>query len=91
MCCFDIVSLFCRWFAPQVDAIVEAASLVTSLQTIIARNKDPLESGVVTCGTISGGYGMHGRGEATHNTRSFCCTNFMRIVLSQGTISLPTK
>ncbi len=47
--------------APQgtVDAIVEAASLVTSLQTIIARNKDPLESGVVTCGTISGGYGYN--------------------------------
>jgi amidohydrolase len=39
-----------------VDAIVEAASLVTSLQTIISRNKDPQQSGVLTVGTISGGY-----------------------------------
>ena len=38
-----------------VDAIVEAAHLVSSLQTIISRNKDPLESGVLTCGTIEGG------------------------------------
>lgn len=47
--------------APQgtVDAIVEAASVVTALQTIVSRNKDPLESGVVTCGTISGGYGYN--------------------------------
>lgn len=47
--------------APQgtVDAIVEAASVVTALQTIISRNKDPLETGVVTCGTISGGYGYN--------------------------------
>ena len=47
--------------APQgtVDAIVEAASVVTALQTIISRNKDPLETGVVTCGTINGGYGYN--------------------------------
>jgi len=47
--------------APQfsVDAIVEAATVVTSLQTIISRNKDPLESGVLTCGTIKGGYGYN--------------------------------
>ena len=38
-----------------VDAIVEAAHLVSSLQTVISRNKDPLESGVLTCGTIEGG------------------------------------
>ena len=44
--------------APQgtVDAIVEAAALVGSLQTIVSRNKDPLAAGVVTCGTINGGY-----------------------------------
>lgn len=42
-----------------VDAIVEAAALVTSLQTIVSRNKSPLETGVVTCGMISGGYGYN--------------------------------
>lgn len=40
-----------------VDAIVETATLITSLQTIISRNKDPLQSGVLTCGTVNGGYG----------------------------------
>ena len=39
-----------------VDAIVEAASLITNLQTIVSRNVDPLESAVITCGKISGGY-----------------------------------
>jgi len=39
-----------------VDAIVEAASLVTSLQTIVSRNQNPLEAGVISCGTIKGGY-----------------------------------
>jgi amidohydrolase len=42
-----------------VDAIVEAASLVTSLQTIISRNKDPQASGVLTVGTINGGYAQN--------------------------------
>ena len=32
---------------------------VTSLQTVISRNKDPLENGVLTCGTINGGYGYN--------------------------------
>lgn len=47
--------------APQgtVDAIVEAATLISSLHTIVSRNKDPLESGVLTCGTIQGGYGYN--------------------------------
>lgn len=47
--------------APQgtVDAIVSAATLVTSLQTIVSRNKDPLQSGVVTVGTINGGFGYN--------------------------------
>ena len=40
----------------SVDAIVTAAHLVTSIQTVISRSTDPLESGVVTCGTINGGY-----------------------------------
>lgn len=38
------------------DAIVTACNLVTSMQTIVSRNTDPLESGVVTCGMINGGY-----------------------------------
>jgi amidohydrolase len=47
--------------APQqcVDAVVEAASVVVALQTIVSRSQDPLESGVVTCGFIKGGYGFN--------------------------------
>ena len=29
---------------------------MTALQTVISRNKNPLQSGVLTCGTINGGY-----------------------------------
>lgn len=62
--------------APQgtVDAIVEAASLIASLQTIVSRNKDPLQCGVVTCGTINGGYGYNVIADKvviTGTTRSF--------------------
>lgn len=43
--------------APQGtrDAIVTASSLVSAFQTIISRNVNPLDSGVVTVGTIHGG------------------------------------
>lgn len=57
-----------------VDAIVEAAAVVTSLQTVISRNIDPLETGVVTCGIISGGYGYNviaDKVTITGTTRSF--------------------
>ena len=37
------------------DMVVAASHLVTQLQTIIARNIDPLDSGVVTIGKIEGG------------------------------------
>lgn len=37
------------------DAIVCAAQLVSALQTIVSRNVSPLESAVLTLGTISGG------------------------------------
>jgi N-acetyldiaminopimelate deacetylase len=37
------------------DMVVAAAHLVTQLQTIVARNIDPLDSAVVTIGVISGG------------------------------------
>lgn len=44
--------------APQgtVDAVVVASHLVTSLQTIVSRNTNPLESTVVTVGRIEGGH-----------------------------------
>lgn len=42
-----------------VDAIVEAAAVVSSLNTITSRNLDPFETGVVTCGTINGGFGYN--------------------------------
>ncbi len=38
-----------------VDAIVVAAHVITALQTIVSRNIDPMESAVVTIGTIHGG------------------------------------
>lgn len=37
------------------DMIVAACTLVTQIQTIIARNIDPLDSAVITVGKISGG------------------------------------
>lgn len=39
-----------------VDAIPAAAAIVLALQNVAARETDPLESVVVTIGTISGGY-----------------------------------
>lgn len=38
-----------------VDAIVVANQLMSSLQTIVSRNIDPLDSAVITVGKISGG------------------------------------
>ena len=37
------------------DPIVAAAQIISALQTIVSRNVDPLESGVVTVGAIHGG------------------------------------
>ena len=39
-----------------VDAIVIAANVITGLQSIISRSVSPLDSAVVTIGTIHGGY-----------------------------------
>ena len=39
-----------------VDAIPAAAAIVLALQNIVAREVDPLQSVVVTIGTIEGGY-----------------------------------
>jgi amidohydrolase len=38
-----------------IDPIVTAAQMITSLQTIISRNVDPLATAVVTVGSIQGG------------------------------------
>ena len=47
--------------APQgtVDAVVVLSHLVQALQTIVSRNTNPLESTVVTIGTISGGHNFN--------------------------------
>ena len=42
-----------------VDAIVSASNVVGAFQTIISRNVSPLETGVVTVGTIQGGSGYN--------------------------------
>lgn len=38
-----------------VDPVVAAAQIVTALQTVVSRNVNPLETAVVTVGTIHGG------------------------------------
>ena len=42
-----------------VDAVVEAAAVVTALQQVVSRNINPLDAGCITCGTIRGGYGYN--------------------------------
>ena len=39
-----------------IDPIVVAAAIVQALQSIVARNVEPMESGVVTIGSIQGGH-----------------------------------
>ncbi|HEX2954662.1 MAG TPA: amidohydrolase, partial [Bacillota bacterium] len=39
----------------SIDAVVMAAHVVTALQTIVSRNVSPLDSAVLTLGTIHGG------------------------------------
>jgi len=56
------------------DAIVAACHLVTSIQTIISRNVSPLDTGVITVGTINGGTGLNviaDKAELAGTTRSF--------------------
>ena len=38
------------------DAVVVTAEFISSLQSIVSRNVNPLESAVITIGTINGGY-----------------------------------
>jgi len=42
-----------------VDAIIVASQVIQSLQTIVSRNTNPLESAVVTIGKINGGYNFN--------------------------------
>lgn len=42
-----------------VDAIVMASHLVCTLQTVVSRNKDPLDPAVITIGQIKGGSGFN--------------------------------
>ncbi len=42
-----------------VDAVYVAAQLVVSLQSIVSRNLDPLQSGVVSIGQIQGGHSFN--------------------------------
>ncbi|NLY50868.1 MAG: amidohydrolase [Firmicutes bacterium] len=48
----------CHGSAPHqgVDAIVAASQVVVALQTIVSRNVSPLESAVLTFGTVKGGH-----------------------------------
>ncbi|MBT2582152.1 M20 family metallopeptidase [Planococcus sp. ISL-109] len=39
-----------------VDAIIIANQVISAIQTIISRNANPMDSGVITIGKISGGY-----------------------------------
>ncbi len=57
-----------------VDAIATAAQVVTTLQTIVSRRVSPLQAGVVTIGTIHGGYASNiiaDRVEMQGTVRSF--------------------
>jgi amidohydrolase len=42
-----------------VDAVIVASHLISSLQTIVSRNTNPLESTVVSIGMINGGYNFN--------------------------------
>lgn len=46
--------------------VVAASTLVTQLQTIISRNTDPLDSAVITVGTITGGSAQNIIAETAH-------------------------
>ena len=42
-----------------VDAIVTSSNLIMTLQTIVSRNTDPLQSTLITVGKIEGGHGFN--------------------------------
>src|SRR5260221_2200347 len=43
----------------SVDAVQVAAQVVTALQAVVARTVDPLQSAVLSIGTIHGGYNFN--------------------------------
>jgi amidohydrolase len=51
-----------------VDSVVVAAQVVTALQTIVARNVDPIESAVVTVGELHAGTAMNVIADTAHLT-----------------------
>jgi len=58
----------------SVDAIPLTAQVITALQTIVSRTVDPLQSAVLSIGTINGGYGFNviaDRVELTGTVRTF--------------------
>lgn len=72
----DVVGKGGHGAAPHgtVDAIVVASTLVNTLQTVVSRNKDPLEAGVLTVGMMHGGSGYNiicDRVELAGTCRSF--------------------
>ncbi|PSR21444.1 MAG: amidohydrolase [Sulfobacillus acidophilus] len=66
-----------------VDAIVVAAAIVQSVQTLVSREQDPFDPLVVTFGTIRGGYRenvLADRVELTGTIRSMTSSTRQRIV-----------
>jgi amidohydrolase len=60
-----------------VDPVVAAAQIVTALQTVVSRNVDPLETAVLTMGTIHGGTAFNviaDQVELTGTVRTFAAT-----------------
>ncbi|MEO1210164.1 MAG: amidohydrolase [Cyanobacteria bacterium J06638_20] len=51
-----------------VDAIVTASQVVTALQTIVGRNLDPIQSGVVTVGSFHAGHANNVIADSAHLT-----------------------
>jgi hippurate hydrolase len=49
-----------------IDPIVIASHIVTALQSIVARNLDPVEGGVITIGHINGGFTYNVIPETVH-------------------------
>lgn len=51
-----------------VDSIVVSAQIVSALQTIVARNVDPLKAGVVTVGSLHAGHAHNVIADTAHMT-----------------------
>ncbi|MBV1758264.1 MAG: amidohydrolase [Dethiosulfatibacter sp.] len=58
-----------------VDAIVIAGHLITALQTVVSRNISPIESVVISIGTIQGGSGSNIIADKVHMTGTLRALN----------------